>query len=287
MSAIAAEPFAVLSLEPIAETDAHEGPVYAADEHALWFTSVRRGTRVALKRLDLATGRVESVRATTNVANGMTLDREGRLVICEQGTTTAPARISRLDRTTGELEVIVDAYAGRPFNSPNDVVVADDGSIWFTDPGYGFLQGFRPAPQRPDAVYRHDPATGETATVAERFDKPNGLAFSPDERLLYVSDNGAPHHLLAFEVEGARLGPSHRVAIGTPGHPDGLKVDAAGRIYASATTGVQVFEPDGSLAGAIDLPGTVNFTFGGPARDVLYLTTDTAVWAAELNTKGA
>ena len=105
--------------------------------------------------------------------------------------------------------------------------------------------------------------------------------------MLYVSDNGAPHHLIAFSVAGARLGASHRVAVGTPGHPDGLKVDEAGRIYASAATGIQVFGPDGRHVGGIHLPGTVNFTFGGPDGDVLFITTDTAVWAAELSTKGA
>jgi len=287
MSATVTEPFRVRSLEVVAETDAHEGPVYAADEHALYLTSVRRGTQVAIKRLELATGRVETVRNETNVANGMVLDHEGRLVVCEQGTLETPARISRLDRKTGEVETIVDCCGGLPLNSPNDVVVAGDGAIWFTDPSYGHLQGFRPAPWRHDAVYRHDPSTDETAVVAERFDKPNGLAFSPSERLLYVSDNGAPHHLLAFTVAGTRLGPSHLLAVGTPGHPDGLKVDEAGRIYASATTGIQVFDPAGRQVGRVHLPGTVNFTFGGPDRDVLFITTDTAVWAAELSTKGA
>jgi len=287
VSTTIAEPLKVRSLEVVAETDAHEGPVYAADEHALYFTSVRRGTQVAIKRLELATGRVEIVRSETNVANGMVLDREGRLVVCEQGTLVTPARITRFDRNTGDVETVVDSCGGLPLNSPNDVVVARDGAIWFTDPSYGDLQGFRPAPQRHDAVYRHDPSTGKTTVVAERFDKPNGLAFSPSERLLYVTDNGAPHHLLAFTVAGTRLGPSHRVAVGTPGHPDGLKVDETGRIYASATTGIQVFDPAGRQVGAIQLPGTVNFTFGGPDGDVLFITTDTAVWAAALNTKGA
>jgi len=287
VSTTIAEPLKVRSLEVVAETDAHEGPVYAADEHALYFTSVRRGTQVAIKRLELATGRVEIVRSETNVANAMVLDREGRLVVCEQGTLVTPARITRFDRNTGDVETVVDSCGGLPLNSPNDVVVARDGAIWFTDPSYGDLQGFRPAPQRHDAVYRHDPSTGKTTVVAERFDKPNGLAFSPSERLLYVTDNGAPHHLLAFTVAGTRLGPSHRVAVGTPGHPDGLKVDETGRIYASATTGIQVFDPAGRQVGAIQLPGTVNFTFGGPDGDVLFITTDTAVWAAALNTKGA
>src|SRR5262249_41898869 len=156
MSAIVTEPFKVRSLKVVAETDAHEGPVYAADEHALYFTSVRRGTQVAITRLELATGRVDVLHNETNVANGMVLDREGRLVVCEQGTFETSARITRLDRTTGAIETVVDNFAGLPFNSPNDAVVAQDGAIWFTDPSYGHRQGFRASPRRHDAVYRHD-----------------------------------------------------------------------------------------------------------------------------------
>ena len=259
----------------VADTDAHEGPVYVAAEHALYFTSVRRGTRVALKRLDLASGRISEIRADANVANGMTLDRDGRLLICEQGTLEDPARIARLDLAGGRLETVVDAVGGLPLNSPNDVVVAADGAVWFTDPSYGHLQGFRPAPSLPDAVYRW--AGGEIAAVPWEFDKPNGLAFAPDERTLYVSDNGAPHHLVAFDVERGRARNGRVLAAGTPGHPDGLKVDANGRIYASAEHGIQIFSPRGELLDELDLPGTVNFAFG-PHR-LLYVTTDTSVWA--------
>ena len=274
-------------LELVAETDAHEGPVYVADEDALYFTTVRRD-RVAIKRLDLATGVATVVCADANTANGMTLDREGRLVVCEQGTPETPARISRFDRNAGTWETLTDTYDDRPLNSPNDVVVSRDGAVWFTDPSYGHLQGFRPAPQVPDAVYRLEPSSGDTHLVADGFDKPNGLAFSPDERVLYVADNGAPHHVLAFDVEaGGSLSRRRVLAVGTPEHPDGLKVDAEGRIYASASTGLHVLAPDGELIGEILLPGTVNFTFGGPDRNVLFITADTAIWAAVLNAKGA
>jgi gluconolactonase len=268
-------------LRQVAETDAHEGPVYAADEDALYFTTVRR-ERVAIKRLALAN--VTVVRADANTANGMALDRDGSLVVCEQGTLTEPARIARVDRATGAAETVVDSWEGLPLNSPNDVVVARDGGIWFTDPSYGHLQGFRPEPRVPDRVYRHDPRTGRTTVFADGFDKPNGLAFSPDERLLYVSDNGAAHHLLVFDVERG----SHEVlAVGSPGHPDGLKVDDAGRIYASSPAGVQILSPAGEPVGQISLPGAVNFVFGGRDGNVLFITTDTAVWAAELDAKGA
>ena len=272
----------VLDLTRVAETDAHEGPVYAFDEDALYFTTVRRD-RVAIKRLDLATGSLSTVPADANTANGMALDRQGRLVVCEQGTLTEPARISRVDRRTGAHETLIEG-----FNSPNDIVVKSDGTIWFTDPSYGWLQGFRPKPERGDFVYRYDPGSDELTIVADSLDKPNGLAFSPDETVLYVGDNGAPHHLLAFEVEDdSRLTRGRVVAVSTPEHPDGIKVDSEGRIYASFARGIQVLSPDGETVGGIELPGAVNFTFGGPEKNVLYITADTAVWAAVLDAKGA
>jgi gluconolactonase len=268
-------------LEIVATTDAHEGPVYVAGEGALYFTTKPipgDPPRVDIKRLDLGTRAITMVRPDANVANGMALGHDGRLIVCEQGSFDAPARISSVDRHTGATRTVVDGWEGRPLNSPNDVVVARDGAVWFTDPSYGYVQGFRARPVLGDHIYGHDPATGETTLVADGFDKPNGLGFSPDERVLYVSDNGAPHHLLAFPVSGGRLGAGRVVAVGSPEHPDGLKVDATGRIYASTATGVRVHEPDGALAGEIDLPGTVNFCFGA---DALYITTDTAIVAAK------
>jgi gluconolactonase len=271
----------------VAETDAHEGPVYAADEDALYFTTVRR-ERVAIKRLALADGTVAVVRADANMANGMALDLNGSLLVCEQGTFTEPARISRLDRRTGTVGTVVDSWNGVPLNSPNDVVVKSDGTIWFTDPSYGHLQGFRPEPQTRDHVFRFDPTSGELTAVLDSLDKPNGLAFSPDERVLYVGDNGAPHHLLAYDVEdGARLAGGRVLATFTPEQPDGIKVDERGRICASAAGGIRIFDERGGQIGEIELPGAVNFTFGGPGRNVLFITTDTAVWAAELDTEGA
>jgi gluconolactonase len=265
----------------VAETDAHEGPVYAADEDALYFTTVRR-ERVAIKRLSLADGAVSVLREDANMANGMALDREGCLVVCEQGTLTEPARITRVDRETGEVETLVQGL-----NSPNDVVVRSDGTIWFTDPSYGWLQGFRPEPETGDFVYRYDPESKRLSSVVDSLDKPNGLAFSPDETVLYVGDNGAPHHLLAFDVEDEEvLSDGRVVATSTPDHPDGIKIDSEGRIYATSSSGVQIFEPNGNLVGEIELPGAVNFAFGAPEGNVLYITADTAIWAAVLNAKG-
>jgi gluconolactonase len=292
-------------LSLVAELDAHEGPVYFADEDALYFTSVPRpgpdrSPAVQIKRLPLGEpDRVSVLVEEANGANGMTADFDGNLIVCEQGSRWQPARISRVDRSTGERETIVDHWRGLHFNSPNDVVVASDGAIWFTDPSYGHLQGFRPKPMVGDFVYRHDPATGETTVVADGFDKPNGIAFSPDERVLYVTDSGAnqepgsyfvtrPHHIKAFDITGnSRLRGERLFAVVTPGFPDGLKVDRCGRVYASSVSGVQVFDPDGHLLGEIQVPGTVNFCFGGAEHDLLLITTDSAVWAAALAAKGA
>lgn len=301
-------------LERVVATDAHEGPVYAADEDAVYFTSLPKPTdvpapgsrAVAIRRLELdgerfplEPDRVTTLAERTNTANGMALDGEGRLVICEQGTRSEHAAIGRIDPATGRHETLVDEWGGLRLNSPNDVVVARDGAIWFTDPSYGHLQGFRPEPQVGDFVYRYDPGSGRIAVVADGFDKPNGLAFSPDESVLYVTDSGAnqaegsyhpnrPHHIQAFDVAGGRRLINRRLlAVTTPGFPDGIKVDTDGRVYASSFSGVQVFTPEGDLIGEIGVPGAVNFTFGGPDRNVLFITADDAIWAATLAAAGA
>jgi gluconolactonase len=285
-------------LEHVIDVDAHEGPVYVASEHALYFTSVPRGNTVAIRCVDLGTGAVQTVRAEANGANGMALGADGRLVVCEQGSRSTPARITCVDRSSGEVETLVDSWQGSRLNSPNDVVVHSDGSIWFTDPSYGFLHGFRPPPQVGDHVYRLDPASRDLEVVCRSFDKPNGIAFSPDEQVLYVTDSGAnqeqgsfyadrPHHIKALDVvAGRRLAGERLLAVTTPGFPDGIKCDSAGRVYASSFSGVQVFTPAGELIGEIRLTDTVNFAWGGPGRNVLYITTDTAIWAAVLSATG-
>jgi gluconolactonase len=276
----------------VAETDAHEGPVYAADEDALYFTSLPDAGRSAIRRLDLATREATTLVPDANGANGMTLDRDGRLIVCEQGSLETPARITRRDRATGAPETLVESWHGCGLNSPNDVVVADDGAIWFTDPSYGHLQGFRPRPEVGDFVYRFDASTGELTVVADGFDKPNGLAFSPAGDVLYVTDSGAnqapgsfhagrPHHVKAFDVIGGRRLAGERLfAVTAPGFPDGIKVDEAGRVYVSAASGVLVYSPEGDRLDEIPVPGAVNLAWGDAHR--LYITTDTAVWSAEL-----
>ncbi len=284
----------VLSLEKLVDVDAHEGPTYVADEHALYFTTLPKpGPLVSIRRLDLETLEISTVREHANGANGMTLAPDGRLLVCEQGMPQTRARISAVDRISGIAETVVDAFEERPLNSPNDVVVAHDGSIWFTDPSYGFLQGFKPRPANGDNVYRFD---GEVLELVEgSFDKPNGLAFSPDESVLYVGDSGAnhepgsfepsrPHHICAFDVVAGRLENGRVFATIDPGFPDGIKVDADGRVYSSSFSGVQIFSPGGRLLEEIDLPGAVSFAFGG---STLYITTDTAIWAAGLSAEGA
>jgi gluconolactonase len=287
-------------LVKVADVDAHEGPVYV--DGALYFTTPATDGASSIRRLELdglEAFEVTTVRDDANGANGMTLGPDGRLLVCEQGSLSQPARISAVDRQDGTAETVVDALSRLPLNSPNDVVVKRDGTVWFTDPSYGFLQGFRPPPIHRDYVYRYEPHSGRLTVVVATFDKPNGLAFSPDERVLYIGDSGAnhepgsfdprrPHEIRAFDVvEGRRLTRGRLFAETTPGFPDGIKVDSAGRVYTSAFSGVQVFDPSGALLGEIHLPGAVNFTFGGAGRNVLFITTDVAVWAAVLNVKGA
>ncbi len=307
-------------LEKLVDLDAHEGPTYRAGEDALYVTTVPRGLgtwapRACIKRIDLSGialsgavsgGRVRLTPAAVSVVpadvvmpNGMTLAPDGSLLVCEQGDRAHPAAIIRVDPATGARTTVVASFRRHPLSSPNDVVVRSDGTLWFTDPAYGHLQGFRPAPVWKDAVYRYDPRSGELAVVADHFDKPNGLVFAPDESVLYVGDSGAdqgsgsfhaerPHHVYAYDVVGGRSLSHERVLdVTTPGAPDGLAVDAEGRVYVACATGVRVLSPEGRLLGHIRLPGAVNLTFGGPDGNHLYLTADTAVWLAVLDTKGA
>lgn len=266
--------------EHLIDVDAHEGPVYVAEENALYFTSVPRpGTRVDIKRLALDAITVSVVRPDADAANGMTLWPDGRLLVCEQ----LGGALSLVDRSSGARTLLVDG-----FNSPNDVVVKSDRTIWFTDPSYGWLQGFRPRPLLRDGVRRYDPWTGEVTMVAKSLDKPNGLCFSPDESVLYVTDSGAGHHIKAFDVlDDGSLAGERVLAEFEPLHPDGIKVDSEGRVYASFPGGVRILDPDGARIGEIELPGAVNFCFGGPGRDLLFITADTAVYAAHLPVKGA
>jgi gluconolactonase len=292
-------------LVQVISAPAHEGPVYAADEDALYATSVPRpgpdGPVVDILRLDLdgerfplGSERLEVLLPDANAANGMTLDREGRLVVCEQGGPTRPARIARVDRAGGAIEPVVGAWGGRPLNSPNDVIVASDGAIWFTDPIYGHLQGFRPTPALGDHVYRHDPDIGVTSVVADELDKPNGIALSPDERYLYVG-NWDPERkvIMRYEVlPSGDVGPGAVLydTTGAPGEDaiDGLKVDRLGNLWFCGPGGVWVLSPDGEHLGTLRLPEAPhNLAWGGEDGGTLYITALTGVYRIRLGVTGA
>jgi gluconolactonase len=234
-------------------------------------------------------------RAPSNFANGNTLDREGRMVTCEHGRRC----VSRTGHD-GRVEILVDRYRGRRLNSPNDVVVKSDGTIWFTDPSYGIMsnrEGYAAPSELDDHCYVFclDPATGELRIVEDSFAKPNGLAFSPDERRLYVTDTSASHdpagfhHLRCFDVlPGNRLGNGRVFAIVEPGLPDGFRVDEAERLYVSAEDGIHVYAADATLLGKIVVPErTGNCAWGGPDRDTLYIAASTSLYRIRLETHGA
>ena len=301
----------------LVSTDAHEGPVYVRGEDAIYFTTLPVDVKipiegyknVRIRRFSLRglsgdpvenQKYLSTVRNPSNMANGMTLDLAGNLIICEQGTRSEPAAIARLDLRSGAYEKLVEEWFGLPFNSPNDVVVKSDGSIWFTDPCYGFFQGFKDSPMVGSYVYRFDPSNLSLSVVADTFNRPNGLAFSPGEESLYINDSAAiqgsgpyrpdlPHDIWAFDLtdDGKHLRNRRLIAVVTPGIPDGLKVDSEGRIYSSSQSGVQVFTPHGDLLGQILVPNVANFTFGGVNNDTIFMMADTAIWSARLKAKGA
>jgi gluconolactonase len=226
-------------------------------------------------------------------ANGNTVDRAGRVLSCE----TSGRRVT-VTEPDGRTWTLVDAYQGKPLTSPNDIVVKSDGTVWFTDPDYGTLEthighGQPPAQER-NRVYRFDPTTGHLEAVAEDFDKPNGLAFSPDESRLYISDSGRTHgeernhHVRVFDVvDGRRLASGRLFAVIDPWVPDGMRVDEQGNLYVTAGDGVQVFAPDGRLLGKILTPEVAaNCAFGGPDYDTLLITATSSVWRIRLQARG-
>ena len=266
-----------------------EGPVYLAELQLLLFSDIPNRR---MMRYDEVTGQVCAFRHGTGNANGNTRDRRGRLVTCEQG-------LRRVVRTEpdGSVTVIADAYRGKRLNSPNDVVVSADGSIWFTDPTYGISSDFvgvkQEQEQEKSNVYRIAP-DGTMTVVADDFWKPNGLAFSPDESRLYIADSGllpdpeGPHHIRVFDVrEDGTLSGGGVLAEISPGIPDGLRVDDGGRLWIGAGDGVHCVSPDGVLLGKIRLPeACANVAFGGPKRNRLYMTATSSLYAVFLNVSG-
>jgi gluconolactonase len=266
-----------------------EGPVYVpAGRYLLW--SDIPNDRIM--RWDEPSGRASVFRSPSQNANGNTLDRQGRLITCEQLTR----RVTRTEHD-GSITILADRVAGKRFNSPNDVVVASDGSIWFTDPTYGIdsdYEGRRAASEIGSSrLYRIDGSNGSVRVMGDDFIQPNGLGFSPDERRLYVSDTGRTHveggpaHIRAFDMNDRKLTGGDVFAESRAGLFDGFRLDEPGNVWVGAGDGVHCYAPDGSLIGVIRVPDTVaNVCFGGPARNRLFVCATTQVYAVYLRTNG-
>lgn len=267
-----------------------EGPVFFADHNCLYFSDIPNQRVLRYSPVD---DTVSVFQERSNFANGHTRDREGRLISCEHGSRS----VTRLE-ADGTITELAASFEGKRLNSPNDVVVKSDGSIWFTDPTYGILsdyEGYRAEPEQPvRGVYRIDGQDGTITRVVDDFIQPNGLAFSPDESTLYIADSGAihddsaPRHIRAFEVENAKLRGGEPFAVIDNGVPDGFRVDIDGWIWSSAADGVHVFDTEGTRVGKIAIEQTVsNLTFGNARRNRLYITATTSVYALYVATSGA
>ncbi|GAA2760513.1 SMP-30/gluconolactonase/LRE family protein [Actinopolymorpha rutila] len=268
-----------------------EGPAYFPAGRYLVWSDIPNDRML---RWDETTGAVGVFREPAGFTNGNTVDRQGRLVTCEHGNR----RVTRTEHD-GSLTVLTDNFGGKRYNSPNDVVVKSDGSVWFTDPAYGIDSDYEGHQADSEIgachVYRWDATTGEVRIVADDFVRPNGLAFSPDETRLYVSDTGSTHHrggprhMRVFDVAAdGTLSGGKEFATCTSGLFDGFRLDTAGRIWASAADGVHCYHPDGTLLGKILVPETVaNVEFGGPRRNRLFIAATTSLYSVLLPVNGA
>ena len=232
---------------------------------------------------------VEIFRSPSGYSNGNFLDLQGQLLTCEHGNR----RISRTNKN-GEVVTIVDNFNGKKLNSPNDLVVKSDGSIWFTDPPYGILsdkEGHKSDSElEGNFVFRYDPIVDKLTLISDDFDKPNGIAFSPDEKLLYIADSGNPKNIRVFNVseDGESINKGRVFAEISPGVPDGFRVDTDGNVFTSASDGIQVFTPSGVMLGKILVPErTANCAFGGKNRETLFITASTSLYSIAMNAKGA
>ena len=269
-----------------------EGPAYFAAGKYLVFSDIPNDR---VMRFDETNGVVSTFLSPALNHNGHTVDREGRLVSCEHRGRC----VSRVEHD-GTRTVLADRFEGKRLNSPNDVVVKSDGSIWFTDPTYGIDSDYEgdAAPSEIGAshLYRIDPATGAVRAMATDFVKPNGLAFSPDESILYVSDTGASHvaggprwiRKFAVGADDASLSGGEVFATCAFGLFDGFRIDARGHLWTSAGDGVHCYGPDGALIGKIGTPETVaNVCFGGPKRNRLYICATSSLYAIYVNAREA
>ena len=263
-----------------------EGPVWFGDRNCLLFSDIPNNRIMCWHALS---GQTTVYREPSNNTNGHTRDREGRLVSCEHRTR----RVTRTEHD-GSVTVLADAYQGKRLNAPNDVVVKSDGSVWFTDPGYGILHNYEGGvaeSELPTNVYRLDPLSGRLEAVVTDFAKPNGLCFSPDESLLYISDTATSHdpdgnaHIRVFEVDGDSVRGGREFVDMRPAVSDGFRADMDGNIWTSSgwagpgLDGVQVFNPTGDLIGRIHLPEIcANVCFGGPHRNRLFMMGSQSVY---------
>ncbi|HET7412872.1 MAG TPA: SMP-30/gluconolactonase/LRE family protein [Pararhizobium sp.] len=267
-----------------------EGPAwFPAGRYLVWSDNPNN----RMLRYDECSGAVSVFRHPSNYSNGNTVDRSGRLVSCEHGGR----RVSRTE-FDGSITTIADNYRGKRLNSPNDVIVKLDGSVWFTDPTYGIDSDYEghksESEQAGNYVYRVDPANGEVAVAADDFVQPNGLAFSPDESLLYIVDTGRTHredgpaHIRKFSVgDGGKLTDLGVFAECTSGLFDGFRLDTEGRIWTSAADGVHCYDPDGTLIGKILVPEIVaNVCFGGEKRNYLFICGTTSLYGIRLPVNG-
>ena len=273
-----------------------EGPVWFGDGRYLLWSDIPNNR---ILRWTEETGEVSVYRSPSNNSNGNTRDKQGRLITCEHGAR----RVTRTEHD-GTITVLMDRFEGKRLNAPNDVVVHEDGHVWFTDPGYGIIlnyEGHRAAFELPTNVYRLNPDTGEATVVAGELEKPNGLCFSPDYSRLYLVDTGASHkpdhsrHIRVYDVvEGSSLANGRDFCDMAPGTSDGIRCDIDGNLWASAGwggegfDGVHVFSPDGGLIGRIHLPEVcANLCFGGVKKNRLFMAGSQSLYSLYVETQGA
>ncbi|KAG0565869.1 hypothetical protein KC19_7G019300 [Ceratodon purpureus] len=296
-------------LESVVHTDVQGGGVYFPDFNELYYSTpvtkrglILQGQNSQVRKVSLTTRKVTTVLPATDIASGMALDLEGNLLICEHGQGEKGGYIQRLDLKRLNTTIVADNWFGVPFNSPNDVVVKRDGSVWFTDTTYGWLKGHRSKPLVQNQIYRIAPGSGIVDAVADGFTLPNGLAFSEDEKLLYVTDGGSkygngkrdeikPHHIYVFPVYSDGSLGTRRLfaAVGVYdrktqalGVPNGIKVDTHGNVYIGSTDGVQVFDHKGRALGLIRISGVTNLGFGGDFLNKLFILNGTGIYCIEL-----
>ncbi len=269
-----------------------EGPAwFAAGRYLIWSDIPNN----RMMRLVEPSGEVSVFRERSNNSNGNTVDNQGRLVTCEHLTR----RVTRTE-IDGSITVIADKWNGKRFNSPNDVVVKSDDSIWFSDPAYGIDADYEGDRQEQEIdgchVYRVDAKSGDVAQVVADMVRPNGLAFSPDEKLLYVADTGATHQengprcirRFAVGADARGLKGGEIFAESTAGLFDGFRVDRSGRIWTSTGEGVHCYEADGTLIGKILIPEMVaNVTFGGTKLNRLFICGTTSLYSIYLTANGS